>query len=187
MQGLAFRGRGPMVEIDAVGQALPIVRGDRASLRDRGKLAVRRQCTQLRLRRAPAALRGERNESPRMGQARLDVDARGREHGELRGRFRAAAIGCIDQKASALGGQQRRIVADDQPLAEPRRRLDVTELSCPRERVNRIVVCALGVALLGNYELLGSAADCRHSPTRRAESRLRYLPARSYRACSRFE
>ena len=65
------------------------------------------------------------------------------------GRLGVAALRGVEQQTRAVLRQQRPLVADDEPLAELRHRVEIAVLRGARQRVDRVVVAAREIVLGG--------------------------------------
>ena len=105
----------------------------------------RREHLELRPRRRPAALGGERQQLQRRRPIGRSDDARSADHGQPVRGLGAAHLHRIAEQADALPPQARRPIADDDPLGELRHRLRVAALSRVRKLVDRLVVTTVGI------------------------------------------
>ena len=104
---------------------------------------------QLAARRFRAVLRRKHEEGQRPRPALLDVRAERRQRRELERRLGVASVEGVEQQAGPVLGQQRTLVADDEPLAELGHGVEVAGLRCVRERVDGVVVAAGEIVLGG--------------------------------------
>ncbi len=125
-------------------EQLPQIRAGDESGR-RAVLEHRREHLELRPRRGPAALGGERQQLQRRRPIGCGDDARSADHGKPVRGLGAAHLHGIAEQADALPPQARRAIADDDALRELRHRLRVAALRGVRKLVDRLVVTTVRI------------------------------------------
>ena len=107
------------------------------------------QRLQLAARGLGAALGREHEQAERVAPALLDVRAERRHRREPQRGFGVAGLRGVEQQARAVLGQQRPLVADDEPFAELGHRVEVAGLRGACQRVDGVVVAAREIVLGG--------------------------------------
>ncbi len=107
------------------------------------------QRLQLAARRLRAALGREHEQAERVAPALFDVRAERRHRRQPQRGFGVAGLRGVEQQAGAVHGQQRALVADDEPLAELGHSVEVAGLRGACQRVDGVVVAAREIVLGG--------------------------------------
>ncbi len=103
----------------------------------------------------PLALGSNHQPAECIRPAWLEVQAKGAQSRDPRGRLTIAPLSRIQQEAGTLGSEQGRPVAGEQPFSELPHARHISRLGAARQRIDCLVVAARGVVLCSECELRG--------------------------------